>query len=87
MTASQVSAGAWLAFAELTAPVVLVMLVIGLAVGVLQTITQIKESSVPFVMKLAGLAALSTIAGPLMMRGLEHFAVNLFTSIPGLLHG
>jgi flagellar biosynthetic protein FliQ len=49
--------------------------------------TQIRESSVPFITKLAGFAVLSTIAGPLMLRGLEHYTVNLYHAIPGLLHG
>ena len=52
MSAGGVSVGAWVAFAELAAPIMLLMLVIGLAVGVLQTATQVKEASIPFVLKL-----------------------------------
>jgi flagellar biosynthesis protein FliQ len=87
MTPTEVSAGAWIAFGELAGPALAVMLVIGLATAVLQTMTQIRESSVPFITKLAGFAVLSTIAGPLMLRGLEHYTVNLYHAIPGLLHG
>ncbi len=54
-----------------------VMLVIGLAAGMLQTMTQIREASIPFVLKLAGLAALTTAAGPLMMGGVEHYATSV----------
>jgi len=87
MTPSGVSIGAWAAFAELAGPVLLAMLVIGLGAGILQTATQIREASIAFVLKLAGMALLTTAAGPLMMRGIEHYAASLFTAIPGLLHG
>jgi flagellar biosynthetic protein FliQ len=87
MTSSGVSIGAWTAFAELAGPVLVVMLVIGLLTGVMQTATQIREASIPFVLKLAGMAVLTSAAGPLMMRGIENYAVRLLTAIPGLLHG
>jgi len=87
MSDGGISTGAWLAFAELAGPVLLVMLVIGLAAGILQTATQIREASIPFVLKLAGMAALTSAAGPLMMGGIEAYAIKLFLAIPGLLHG
>lgn len=87
MTLNGVNNGAWLAFAELAGPVLALMLVIGLAVSILQTATQIRESSISFVLKLAGLAALTSFCGSLMMGGVEHYAVNLFNAIPSLLHG
>jgi len=87
MTAATVSVGAWIAFAELAGPVLLVMLVIGLAAGILQTATQVREASIPFVLKLAGVAALTTSAGPLMIGGVEAYAIRLLHAIPGLIHG
>ena len=36
--------------------------------------TQIREASIAFILKLACIAVLTTAAGPLMMRGLEHYA-------------
>jgi flagellar biosynthesis protein FliQ len=87
MSASGVSIGAWVAFAELAGPVLLVMLIIGLGAGILQTATQVREASIPFVLKLGGMAALTCTAGPLMMRGVESYAVNLLHAIPGLIHG
>ncbi len=87
MTSQSVSAGAWLAFAELAGPVLAVMLVIGLAAGILQTATQIREASIPFVLKLAGMALLTTAAGPLMMGGVETYAARLLAAIPALIHG
>ncbi|HQT38104.1 MAG TPA: flagellar biosynthetic protein FliQ [Acidocella sp.] len=87
MTRHEISIGAWLAFAELAGPILIMMLAIGLAAGILQTATQIREASIPFVLKMVGLAALTSTAGPLIMRGVETFATRLFAAIPGLLHG
>ncbi len=87
MTATGVSVGAWTAFAELAGPVLVVMLIIGLGAGILQTATQIREASIPFVLKLAGVAVLTTAAGPLMMGGVEAYATRLLHAIPGLIHG
>jgi len=42
---------------------------------------------VPFVLKLAGLAALTTAMGPFMMQGVEAYAVRLFNALPALVHG
>ena len=87
MTTSQVSVGAWVAFAELAGPALIITLVIGLLAGMLQTVTQIREASIPFILKLAGIAALTTTAGPLMMRGIDGFAASLLNALPGMLHG
>ena len=87
MTASEVSVGAWIAFAELAAPVLLSMLIVGLVAGVLQTMTQIREASVAFILKLSCVALIITLSGPLMMRGLENYATQLITAIPSLIHG
>jgi flagellar biosynthetic protein FliQ len=87
VTPSEVGIGAWVAFAELAAPLLLTMLVVGLAAGMLQTMTQIREASVAFILKIACVAVLTTISGPLMMRGVEHYATTLITAIPSLIHG
>lgn len=87
MTASEVSIGAWVAFAELAAPLMLAMLIIGLVVGVLQTMTQIHEASIPFILKLVCVALITILSGPLMMRGLERYATTLISAIPSLIHG
>jgi len=87
VTPSEASAGAWIAFAELVGPILLTMLVIGLCTGILQTMTQVRESSVPFLLKLAGFAVVATLGGPLMMHGIERYALNLYHAIPGMLNG
>jgi len=87
MNAAGVSIGAWVAFAELAGPVLLIMLVIGLGAGILQTATQVREASIPFVLKLVGVALVTTAAGPLMMGGVELYATRLLHAIPRLIHG
>lgn len=87
MSTNGLSTGAWLAFAQLAGPVLLAMLVIGLATGILQTATQVREASIPFVLKLGGIALLTVIGGRFMIGGVEGYATDLFLSIPRLLHG
>lgn len=87
MTSSEVSIGAWIAFVELAGPVLLAMLIVGLVAGVLQTMTQIREASIPFILKLSCVALIITLSGPLMMRGLERYATRLIIAIPSLIHG
>jgi len=87
MSAAGVTVGAWWAFGELAGPVLGVMLVIGLGVGIVQTATQVREASIPFVFKLIGMAALTSVAGRVMLGGVEDYATRLFLAIPGLLHG
>jgi flagellar biosynthetic protein FliQ len=67
------------------APVLGLTLAVGLVVSILQVITQIQELSLTFVPKLvaAGVAVLAF--GPWMLRTLCHFAVALWSQIPGLL--
>ena len=87
MPQDSIATGAWAAFAQLAGPAMLVLLLIGLGAGILQTATQVREAAIPFVLKLGGLAALSIAAGGFMMDGVEHYAAQLFMAIPVLLHG
>ncbi len=87
MSATSISTGAWLAFAQFAGPVLLAMLVIGLGVGILQTATQVREASIPFVLKLGGLALLTIVAGNFMLSGVEDYATRLIIAIPEFLHG
>ncbi len=87
MSASGLSLGAWLAFAQLCGPIMLLMLVIGVGVGVVQTATQLREAAIPFILKMVGLAALTTVAGPFMMMGIDRYAARVMLAIPSLIHG
>jgi flagellar biosynthesis protein FliQ len=48
-------------------PMLLVALVVGLAISVLQAVTQIQEQTLSFIPKILGLVAVVAIAGPWML--------------------
>lgn len=87
MTMASAHRDAWLAFAQLCGPVILLMFVLGIAIGILQTATQLRDSSLPFIVKVIGVGVLSTFAGSFMMAGVDQYATRLFLAIPRLLHG
>jgi flagellar biosynthetic protein FliQ len=66
------------------APVLGVVLVVGLVVSLFQAITQIHEATLSFVPKLVGAIAVFAIAGPWMMTTLVEFIRNTILAIPGL---
>jgi flagellar biosynthetic protein FliQ len=65
-------------------PVLGLTLLVGLAVSVLQVITQIQEMSLSFIPKLvtAGVAVIAF--GPWMLRTLCRFAITLWSQIPSM---
>jgi len=71
--------------AELAAPMLLVALAIGLAISLLQSITQIQEITLTFVPKLAGVALAIVIAGHWMINSLVGFTDQMFQLIPQLI--
>lgn len=76
---------AFILILELSAPVLIVSVVVGLMVSVFQTITQIQESTLTFVPKIiAGIVTL-IILMPWMMSIFISNVNELFDSIPGLL--
>jgi flagellar biosynthetic protein FliQ len=56
-----------------SAPLLLVALVVGLAVSVLQAVTQINEATLSFLPKLLAVAATLVIAGPWMLTMLTDY--------------
>ena len=65
-------------------PVLGLTMLVGLALSVLQVVTQVQEMSLTFVPKLL-VAGIATVAfGPWMLRTLCQFTVALWSQIPGL---
>jgi flagellar biosynthetic protein FliQ len=64
------------------APILGVTLLVGLAVSVLQVVTQIQEMSLTFVPKIIAAVAVIVLFGPWMLRKLVLYAASLITSIP-----
>jgi flagellar biosynthetic protein FliQ len=68
----------------LAAPMLVVALVVGLAVGVFQAATQINEQTLSFIPKLLAMAATLVFAGPWMLKLIVGYTRELFESIPML---
>lgn len=69
----------------LSAPMLLVSLIIGLAVGILQSVTQIQEQTLTYVPKLVGISVVFLIALPWMMQLTVKYTVELFRSLPTII--
>ena len=73
--------------AKLCAPVLITALVIGFAVSLLQSITQIQEVTLSFVPKAIGVALALLISGHWMIAETVAFTHAIFERVPALLGG
>lgn len=71
--------------AKLSAPILIVSLALGLAVSLVQSVTQVQEHTLTFVPKLAGVAVVIMVAGNWMLSELMGFTTHLFDLIPDLI--
>jgi flagellar biosynthetic protein FliQ len=71
--------------AKLAAPILIVSLAIGVAVSLLQSVTQVQEYTLTFVPKLAGIALVIVVAGSWMLHQLVAFTQDLFERVPSLI--
>jgi flagellar biosynthetic protein FliQ len=65
------------------APVLLVVLAVGLVVSVFQAATQINEATLSFVPKIVAAVAVLAVAGPWMMTTLVEYLQRTLQAIPG----
>ena len=70
-----------------SAPLLLVSLVVGIAVSFFQAVTQINEQTLSFLPKLVGVGITPIIAGPWMMTMLVDYIQRTNTSIQPLVDG
>jgi flagellar biosynthetic protein FliQ len=73
--------GLWMLLV-VSAPVLLIVLVVGLVVSVFQAATQINEATLSFVPKIVAAVAVLAIAGPWMMTTLVEYLQRVLQSIP-----
>lgn len=71
--------------AKLSAPMLVTALVVGFAISLLQSITQVQEVTLSFVPKMVAVSAALVIAGNWMITEMVSFTTQLFDRIPGLL--
>ena len=68
-----------------SAPVLIVVLVVGLLVSIFQAATQINEATLSFVPKVVAAIAVLAIAGPWMLTMLVDYIRQTLLSIPSVL--
>jgi flagellar biosynthetic protein FliQ len=73
--------------AKLGAPILVTALVVGFAIALFQSMTQIQEVTLSFVPKAAAVAVALVISGHWMISEMVSFTNNLFEKIPSLLGG
>ena len=69
----------------IASPVLLAGMCVGLAVGLLQALTQIQEQTVAFVPKIIAMVLALSITLPWLMTQMVEYTRNLITGIPDLL--
>jgi len=68
-----------------SAPLLLVALIIGLIVSIFQAATQINEATLSFIPKLIGIFVALVVAGPWMLSVMLDYMRQVFTGLPGLI--
>ena len=75
------SSAMWTAV-QVGAPILIVVLIVGLTISSIQAVTQINEQSLAFVPKLLALIASLAFFGPFMLHTLVSYAATIFNSLP-----
>jgi flagellar biosynthetic protein FliQ len=65
-------------------PVLGLVMLVGLAISVLQVVTQVQEMSLTFVPKLVTAAIALVVFGPWMLRTLSQYSTRLWSGIPSM---
>jgi flagellar biosynthetic protein FliQ len=71
---------------KIAGPVLVATLVIGLALSIVQSATQVQESTLTFLPKLFVAAIVLVLTGAWALRTLEGFTHDLFAMVPALLN-
>lgn len=72
---------------KLSAPILITALVVGFAISLLQSITQVQEVTLSFVPKALAVAVALLVAGQWMISEIVTFTTDLYGRIPTLLGG
>jgi flagellar biosynthesis protein FliQ len=81
----QIVAQALLTATKIAGPVLVATLAIGLLLSIVQSATQVQESTLTFLPKLFAAALVLVLTGAWALRTLEGFTHDLFTLVPALL--
>lgn len=83
-TAMQLLGETLIAAAKVSAPVLLVALVVGLLISILQVVTQVQEMTLSFIPKLIAVGLVCLLVGGWMMATTVDLAKRLFEFAAGL---
>jgi flagellar biosynthesis protein FliQ len=75
------SSAMWTAI-QVGAPILIMVLIVGLAISSIQAVTQINEQSLAFVPKMLALVASLAFFGPWLLHTLVSYTTVIFTSLP-----
>ena len=75
----------WLVLA-LSAPPIIAATVVGLLVAFIQSVTQLQEQTLSFTLKLVAVSLALMLSASLIGASLSHFADQLFTNFPMMVH-
>lgn len=68
----------------ISAPVLVTVLGVGLAISLFQAVTQINESTLSFVPKLVAAVAVFAVAGPWMLTTMVEYIRRMIANIPSM---
>ena len=71
---------------QLSLPILLLSLTIGVIVSLFQAVTQIQEQTLTFVPKIMALTLALTVLGPWMLHTIVGFTAELFAGLPTVIH-
>lgn len=70
----------------IVAPFLVVLMVVGLASSLLQSVTSLQEPTLTFAPKLIALSGLALLLTPWLLRSLTEFTLSIIHRMPGLAH-
>ena len=65
-------------------PVLGLVMLVGLAISIVQVVTQVQEMSLTFVPKLVTAGIALVVFGPWMLRTLTQYSIRLWSNIPSM---
>jgi len=71
--------------ARIGAPILLTAIVVGVVIGLFQSVTQIQEPTLSFVPKFAAMGLVIIISGPWMLQEIVTYTQALIRSLPTLI--
>lgn len=70
---------------QLSAPILIITLVVGLLISIIQATTQIQEQTMTFIPKILAVVLTLIILGPWMLNIIMGYTSDLFNSLPQLI--